>query len=72
VKRFFVGRKYIANLYILTCRVASLDVPDESEIHWKDLQDTDGMRWSGSNLRKRWNHLRETVNDSENKTHQGL
>lgn len=67
----FIGRKHITDLYILICRVASLDVSDESEIHWNDLKDTAWKAWSGNNLRKRWTSLRETVEDFDDKTHRG-
>ena len=63
--------KYIINLCIVIYRVASLDASDESEIRWNNLKDTTWKMWSGNNLRKRWAHLRETVEDFDNKTHKG-
>ena len=71
MSHFFTGRKYITNLYVLICRVASLDVSDESEVHWNDLKDTTWKLWSGNNLRKRWAYLREMVEDPDDKTHKG-
>lgn len=68
---FFTGRKYTTNLCVLICRVASLDVSDESEVCWNDLKDTAWKPWSGNNLRKRWARLRETVEDPDDKTHKG-
>jgi hypothetical protein len=67
----FTGGKYITDLYTVICRVASLDASDESEIRWSDLKDSTWKTWSGNNLRKRWAHLRETVEDCDNKTHKG-
>jgi len=58
--------------YILVHKVASLDVSDQSDIRWNSLKDTTWNTWSGNNLRKRWAHLRETVQDFDDKTHKEI
>jgi hypothetical protein len=54
--------------YSVLCRVASLAVSDETEICWKDLADATWI-WSGSNLRKRWDGLKQKVSPESTHSH---
>ena len=64
----FLFRLYKSGGGYVNC---TIDVSDESEVHWNDLKDTTWKLWSGNNLCKRWAYLREMVEDPDDKTHKG-
>lgn len=50
-----------ADSYILICKIASLDLDEETEIDWKSLNDRSWM-WSGHFLQQRWKGLKAPIN----------
>ncbi|KAI0265504.1 hypothetical protein BGY98DRAFT_547795 [Russula aff. rugulosa BPL654] len=49
--------------YILVCKIASLDLDEETDIDWKSLKDASWNRWSSHSLKQRWKSLKASINN---------
>lgn len=50
-------------------RIASLDVDEETDIHWKSLNDPSWM-WSSHSLQQKWRGLKARI-DTDGMSHRG-
>jgi hypothetical protein len=55
----------------MDCRLASLNLEDESEINWKALSESDLNIWSAHILQRHWTKLKKSVKGHEDRTFSG-
>ncbi|KAH9988303.1 hypothetical protein BJV77DRAFT_1022435 [Russula vinacea] len=51
--------------YILVCKIASLDVDEETDIDWRSLRDPSWNMWSARFLRQKWRKLKASYTADE-------
>jgi len=58
----------LQDAYILVCKLASLNINDDTEIDWKLLNDEDWNLWSAHQLQRRFQTLKKSVKGYETMT----
>ncbi|KAF8260200.1 hypothetical protein EI94DRAFT_1706477 [Lactarius quietus] len=58
--------------YVLICKIASLDLDNDSDIDWKSLSDPSWNMWTGHHLQQKWRWLKASYNADRVTCHRGL